>query len=161
MSRTTDLSFGTFLFSALVKQPILSASASPLNCSAKFSASDMFFMRRCFGCSTFGNPAFAVLSRAAAKSASARLRNLGVLKVSNDWRRRLNTCAGCDLYTVVNRVPHCGKPLLRQILRSPDQGCGCPVEAKARRTAEHCPISATKTPRQQSGACDCKWCSVA
>ena len=119
-------------------------------------------MRRCFGCSGgFGSPAFAVLSRAAAKSASARLRNLGVLRVDADWRARATACAGCPLRTVVRGVPHCGRPLLRQVTRSAADGCGCPIEDKARRPGEHCPLSTNGTPRRAAGgACDCKWCAV-
>ncbi|QOV87296.1 hypothetical protein [Humisphaera borealis] len=117
-------------------------------------------MRRCFGCTDFSSEGFAVLSRAAAKSASARLRNMGVLRVSNDWRRRLNVCGGCPLHSVVNGVAHCGKPLLTQIRRRPEQGCGCPVEAKARRPGEHCPVTASHAPSSSDGACDCKWCTA-
>jgi hypothetical protein len=116
-------------------------------------------MRRCFGCTDFTNGAFAVLSRAAAKSAAARLRNLGVMRVSNDWRRRITVCRGCTLFTVVNGVPHCGKPLLTQLRRVSTQGCGCPVEAKARSPEEHCPITAAHVPSDSNGACDCKWCA--
>ena len=119
-------------------------------------------MRRCFGCSGgFGSPAFAVLSRAAAKSASARLRNLGVLRTNAGWRARADACAACPLRTVVRGVAHCGTPLLRQVHRSPADGCGCPVEDKARRPGEHCPLSANGTPRRAAGgACDCKWCGA-
>jgi hypothetical protein len=120
-------------------------------------------MRRCFGCSsTFGSPTFAVLSRAAAKSASARLRNLGVLRVDAGWQARVAACAGCPLRTVVRGVTYCGQPLLRRLDRSPADGCGCPVEDKARRPGEHCPLAADGTPRRTPGGtgCDCKWCQV-
>jgi len=118
-------------------------------------------MRRCFGCTDLANPAFAVLSRAAARSASARLRKLGILRVAPDWQRRLASCANCPLRTVVNGVAHCGRPLLRQVHRRPDQGCGCPIEAKARTPGEHCPLTAVLTAGPDSeGRCDCKWCRM-
>src|SRR3954447_14159546 len=98
-------------------------------------------MRRCFGCSDFGSPTFAVLSRAAARSAGARLRNLGVLRSDVNWLARLAVCRGCPLRTMVAGKPHCGKPLLRQLNRSTAEGCGCPLEDKAKRPAEHCPLT--------------------
>ena len=116
-------------------------------------------MNRCFGCSSFASPVFATLSRAAAKSAGARLRGAGVLRVDPNWASRVAVCKGCSLRTVANGVPHCGKPLLRQVRRAADGGCGCPIEAKAKTPGEHCPLNNTGQPRSQTpAACDCQWC---
>ncbi|HEX8913781.1 MAG TPA: hypothetical protein VF796_15580, partial [Humisphaera sp.] len=74
------------------------------------------------------------------------------------WAARAAVCRGCPLRTVVAGVPHCGRPLLRQIARAPGDGCGCPIEAKARTPGEHCPLAGDGSPRQTAGRCDCKWC---
>src|SRR4051794_10139515 len=81
------------------------------------------------------------LSRAAAKSAAAKVRAAGGLRVSTDWARRTEFCERCALRVVRHGVSYCGKPLLEGIDRQPAQGCGCPVLAKARDPSEHCPIS--------------------
>lgn len=112
----------------------------------------------CFGCTRFGSPVFALLSRAAAKSAGARLRRAGILRTDPLSAGRLQQCEACSLRVVADGVAHCGKPLLKQIRRPADQGCGCPVEDKARRPGEHCPITLSGRPRNERGICDCKWC---
>jgi hypothetical protein len=119
-------------------------------------------MNRCFGCTSFGSPVFATLSRAAAKSAASRLRNLGVLRIHSDWLGRLAICRQCPLRVVAAGVPHCGKPLLRRIGSSDGggaaSGCGCPIEAKAKSPGEHCPLTPAGAPSRIGGDCNCKWC---
>src|SRR3954454_4367090 len=120
-------------------------------------------MRRCFGCTSLSSPTFALLSRAAARSAGARLRNLGVLRSDVNWLARLAVCRTCSLRTMVAGVPHCGKPLLRQLNRASGEGCGCPLEDKAKRPDEHCPLTPAGAIRalENLGACGCKWCAAA
>lgn len=104
---------------------------------------------------------FATLSRAAAKSAASRLRKVGVLRTQANWAARAAVCRDCPLRAVVNGVPHCGKPLLRQIHRSPADGCGCPIEAKARTPGEHCPLNGVADPSTVTAdGCDCRWCAA-
>lgn len=100
---------------------------------------------------------FKTLSRAAAKSAAAKLRTAGALHVSVDWRRRLEICKSCPLHTERRGISYCGKPLLEQVRRDPVEGCGCPVRAKSQNPAEHCPVNATHFTANRS-VCDCKWC---
>jgi hypothetical protein len=104
--------------------------------------------------------AFAALSRAAAKSASARLRAMRVLPVRVDWPARAAACERCPLRVVAAGVSHCGTPFLQKIDRDPaTDGCGCPTIAKAKDPAEHCPLNPRHQPASETaGACDCKWC---
>lgn len=106
-------------------------------------------------CSTF-----ATLSRAAAKSASSRLRRMGLLAERVDWARRAEICERCPLRVVEKSQSYCGRPLLRQIERDPTfDGCGCPVRAKAKDPTEHCPLTARHLPAARTDAgCTCKWC---
>ncbi len=107
-------------------------------------------------CSTF-----ATLSRAAAKSASSRLRRMGLLTERVDWAARAEVCERCPLRVIHKKISYCGRPFLQQVDRDPTvDGCGCPVRAKAMDPAEHCPL----TPRHllattHGDTCDCKWCS--
>ena len=142
------------------------AHATQLPRDSLFPASSVVrylpMMRRCFGCTHFGSPAFAVLSHAAARSAGARLRNLGVLRTDVNWLARLAVCRSCPLRTMSKGVPHCGKPLLQQLGRTPAQGCGCPLTDKAKRPAEHCPLTPAGAVRSaaKTKVCDCKWCAA-
>lgn len=115
----------------------------------------------CFTCgSRTLSPVFKALSRAAAKYASSRLRSAGLLATSPDWLSRTAVCARCPLYTLHNGAAHCGRPLLKQPVRTPNDGCGCPLAAKARAPEEHCPLTARHEPATQTaGRCDCKWCT--
>jgi hypothetical protein len=118
----------------------------------------------CVSCSssTLGSRrgVFAALSRAAAKSASARLRNLGVLRGRVDWATRAATCERCPLRVVAGGTSYCGTPFLRKVNRDAAlDGCGCPTIAKAKDPREHCPVNARHQAAQTSRlGCDCKWC---
>lgn len=115
----------------------------------------------CFGCTHWGNPRFAALSKAAAKSAAARLRRTGVLRVFAGWERRTTVCAGCPLRTIIGNASYCGRPFLRQVTRRPTDGCGCPVADKAKAADEHCPLNADgRASRRDGAACDCRWCAA-
>ncbi len=116
----------------------------------------------CFSCLTHGlSPVFKTLSRAAAKSAGARLRSRGLLKVHPDVEARAAVCARCPMRQVYAGVAYCGSPLLRKVRRDPTmEGCGCPITDKAADPAEHCPITAHfDPPTVLRGECDCRWCS--
>jgi hypothetical protein len=106
-------------------------------------------------CSTLAN-----LSRAAAKSAAAKLRRIGAAPVHPRWTQRAAICEFCPLRVVRSGKSFCGNPLLQQIHREPAlDGCGCPTHDKARSPDEHCPIDEHHQPsRQLGGACSCKWC---
>jgi hypothetical protein len=99
-----------------------------------------------------------------AKSAGARARSAGVLAVSPEASRRVATCHRCPLYQVTaGGTGYCGKPFLHKVLRKPSlEGCGCPVQEKAKAPAEHCPLNRFNQPagRGKGGACDCKWCAL-
>ena len=105
---------------------------------------------------------FAALSRAAAKSAGARLRRMGLLGERADWAARAAACERCPLRVVSGGTSYCGTPFLRRPDRDPVQdGCGCPTVAKAKDPAEHCPVTikfgaATHAP---DAPCDCRWCA--
>ena len=119
-------------------------------------------LMRCFGCSGWGGSSFAAVSRAAAKSASAKLRKAGALRVFTDRGRREAVCAGCPLRTVVRGVAHCGRPFLRQVGRPPTAGCGCPIADKAASAAEHCPLGTNgRSASRGGGRCNCRWCERA
>src|SRR3954453_17830293 len=91
-----------------------------------------------FGCSS---NAFAPLSRAAAKAASARLRRLAVLPTHHDWPARAAVCEQCHMRILQRGVSYCGRPFLQDIDRDPEtDGCGCPTHEKAKSPSEHCPI---------------------
>jgi hypothetical protein len=113
---------------------------------------------------------FAALSRAAAKSASARLRQLGVLRDRVDWPTRAAACERCPMRVISAGTSYCGTPFLRNVNRDPAvDGCGCPTIAKAKDPREHCPMTAGHQPARQQPArptssvarCDCKWCAPA
>ena len=112
-----------------------------------------------FGCC--GNT-LATLSRAAAKLAAARLRQLGLLRDYPDWPRRSAVCEGCALRVVYWGVTYCGRPFLQKIQREPAlDGCGCPTRDKAKSPHEHCPLDWRNRPaRRLSDGCTCKWCNA-
>ncbi|HMB95911.1 MAG TPA: hypothetical protein VKK61_07730 [Tepidisphaeraceae bacterium] len=103
-----------------------------------------------------------VLSRAAAKSAAARFRKIGLGQIHPDWSIRAQTCERCPMRQIHRGISYCGNPLLRRIHREPHlDGCGCPTLAKAQSPAEHCPINAYHDPARISlGQCNCKWCTL-
>lgn len=103
----------------------------------------------------------AALSRAAAKSAAAQLRRLGLLQRALDWRQRAEICELCPLRVVHKGTSYCGRPFLHQIDRDPaEDGCGCPTIEKARSPREHCPRDWHNRPsRQLPDGCTCKWCN--
>jgi hypothetical protein len=110
----------------------------------------------------------ATLSRAAAKAASAKLRaaGLGTRIDEAAFQRRLETCQRCPLVVFHQGASHCGTPLLRKLSRDPSiDGCGCPIRAKARDPAEHCPIDPDHRPAEphapHAAGCPCKWCRAA
>jgi hypothetical protein len=103
----------------------------------------------------------AALGRAAAKSAAARLRRLGLLPEAYDWPRRAATCEACRLRIIHQTVSYCGRPFLDKINRQPaEDGCGCPTREKAKSPNEHCPLDWRNRPaRVQPDGCTCKWCN--
>jgi len=120
---------------------------------------------RCFTCdrNPFGSSAFstsfAALSRAAAKSAGAKLRKFGALHTSTNWVARATVCERCPLRVVRAGVSYCGKPFLNQIHRDPIEGCGCPTHEKAKSPREHCPLNVLNRLAVRSAeGCNCKWC---
>jgi hypothetical protein len=104
---------------------------------------------------------FAALSRAAAKSAAAKLRGLGVMRIRADWSARATVCERCPLRVISGSTSYCGTPFLDMIDRRPAiDGCGCPTIAKAKDPQEHCPLNLRNQPATRSGGdCDCKWCA--
>jgi hypothetical protein len=106
---------------------------------------------------------FAAFSRAAAKSAAAKLRGLCVLANHRDWPARAAACERCPMRVSHAGVSYCGTPFLRRPLRDAGlDGCGCPTVAKAKDPAEHCPLNAAnRAAGGAGGACDCKWCQPA
>jgi hypothetical protein len=120
----------------------------------------------CFSCgsTTLGSRpgVFAALSRAAAKSASAKLRAMRVLPVRRDWAARAAACERCAMRVVSRGVTHCGTPFLQKVDRDPaSDGCGCPTVAKAKDPNEHCPVNARHQPATNvGGRCDCRWCAL-
>ncbi len=117
--------------------------------------------RMCTWCS--GRNGLAMLSRAAAKAAGARLRRLGVIRTAGDWAARAAACERCPLRRVYQGVTYCGRPFLQQAARDPAvDGCGCPTVDKARSPAEHCPLDRHNRPAVDSDSgCTCKWCGLA
>jgi hypothetical protein len=117
----------------------------------------------CFGCgfSTGLSPLFKSLSRAAAKSAAAKLRGLRALPVYQDWASRAVVCEGCPVRRVFRGVSYCGNPYLQKPVRDAMEGCGCPTAAKAKDSGEHCPLNVRNREADRAGGqCDCKWCAA-
>jgi hypothetical protein len=106
------------------------------------------------------SPIWRELSRAAAKSAGARLRRMGILPLKVDWPARAIICERCPLRVIQGRISYCGRPLLDQIRRSSSiDGCGCPTIDKAKDPHEHCPLDRLNQPAKRvDGVCSCKWC---
>jgi hypothetical protein len=105
--------------------------------------------------------AFKVLSRAAAKSAAARIRQMGIAgSIDPRWPVRAQVCERCPLRVVHRGSSYCGNPLLQKIHRDETiDGCGCPTIAKARSPEEHCPIDHSfSAAKRIGGRCSCKWC---
>lgn len=103
------------------------------------------------------------LSRAAAKSAGAKLRQLGLTGTHSDWASRAEICERCPKRVVACGISYCGNPFLKQPVRDiVTDGCGCPTHAKAKDPAEHCPITQQLEAATKHGqSCDCKWCIAA
>jgi hypothetical protein len=112
----------------------------------------------CWTCSS----TWKALSRAAAKSAGAKFRAAGGLRISSNWTARAEMCERCPMRVIVNKTSYCGKPFLNQMDRDEStEGCGCPTIAKAKNPDEHCPIDARFSPAEQNaGVCTCKWCNA-
>jgi hypothetical protein len=104
---------------------------------------------------------FAPLARAAAKSAAARLRRLGIALVHPRWEQRAAICERCPMRVIHRGSSYCGTPFLRQVERDPAvDGCGCPTVEKARSPAEHCPLTPRHLPAAQlARGCTCRWCA--
>ncbi|CAN5536909.1 hypothetical protein BH09PLA1_BH09PLA1_07880 [soil metagenome] len=102
------------------------------------------------------------LSVAAAKAARSRLRNLGTLRVDQNWPARAAVCESCPMRVIRRGVSYCGKPLLEQPVRDlASDGCGCPTVAKAKTPGEHCPLdSANVLVQTTASSCRCKWCAA-
>jgi len=108
-----------------------------------------------------GRSVWATISRAAAKSAGDRLRRLGAAATHASWPVRAGVCEMCPIRVVRGGVSYCGKPFLSQIAREPEEGCGCPVNAKAKDPKEHCPLdNRHRRSGYRDGKCTCKWCST-
>jgi hypothetical protein len=104
---------------------------------------------------------FVRLVQASLKASSAIVRSAGVGAVASDWPARAEACARCPLVYVQCGKSYCGKPFLKQIEREEHvEGCGCPVLAKAKDPAEHCPRNARFQPSSKSANCDCVWCAT-
>ena len=103
---------------------------------------------------------FRALSRAAAKSAAAKLRGAGLLPLRVDWAGRAQICERCPLRVIRKGISYCGNPFLDQIDRDPTtEGCGCPTRDKAKSPSEHCPLTTHNRPAHTTaGQCNCKWC---
>jgi hypothetical protein len=105
------------------------------------------------------SPVWKSLGVAAAKAASARFRQIGLLPEAAEWQKRLATCSSCKLHVRKMGQSYCGRPFLHQIRRIPHvDGCGCPCIDKAKRPVEHCPLDALGRPARTDGDCNCKWC---
>ncbi len=105
---------------------------------------------------------FAALSKAAAKSAAAKFRRMGLVAEQSNWPARATVCERCPIRVIHKNVSYCGKPFLQKIDRDEAlEGCGCPVRAKAQDPEEHCPITPRHLPAVQSATgCTCKWCQI-
>lgn len=105
---------------------------------------------------------FRTLSRAAAKAAKARLREMGVGAVAPDWERRAEQCERCPMRVIRLNISYCGRPLLQRVDRDVEtEGCGCPTRAKAKSPEEHCPLDrSNRAATSSEGRCNCKWCAT-
>ncbi len=106
---------------------------------------------------------FRTLSRAAAKAAKAKLREIGLDATAPDWADRAAECERCPLRVIRANISYCGRPLLERVDRDvANDGCGCPTGAKAKSPEEHCPLDRTHQAarRLTDGSCTCKWCSL-
>jgi hypothetical protein len=102
---------------------------------------------------------FRQLSRAAAKSAAARLRRMGLLRQDHDWAARAALCERCPLRVIRRGISFCGRPFLERLGHDDSPGCGCPTRDKAKDPAEHCPLDQRNRPAARtSQGCNCKWC---
>jgi hypothetical protein len=105
---------------------------------------------------------FKLLSRAAAKAASGRLRRMGIGGTHPAWAARAEVCERCPLRVIKRGVSYCGDPFLSDIHRDVTrQGCGCPTHAKARDPQEHCPLNLRYEPASHGADCNCRWCLLA
>jgi hypothetical protein len=111
----------------------------------------------CFGCAS---NSFRSISKAMAKAASARFRQMGLTTTAPQWTSRATTCETCPMRVVHRGVSYCGTPFLKQINRDPvTEGCGCPTRDKAKSPDEHCPIDRHfNLPVVRAGECNCRWC---
>ena len=117
----------------------------------------------CFTCHSWGtSTVFKSLSRAAAKAASSKLRNMGALPVALNWSARAIQCERCPMRVIERGVSYCGRPYLRRIARdSENEGCGCPTREKAKSPTEHCPLTINgRSAGYVNGKCNCKWCNL-
>jgi hypothetical protein len=104
---------------------------------------------------------FATLSRAAARAARSRLRDVGWGRAAPDWPRRAQECERCPLRVIRAGTSYCGRPFTEMIARDPSvDGCGCPIRAKAQDPGEHCPLDHANHPAAViNRRCTCKWCT--
>jgi len=100
------------------------------------------------------------LLEALGKFASARLRQVGALRIHPKWEARATVCEQCALRVVRCGVSYCGNPRFQQIDRDPAiDGCGCPCRDKAKSPHEHCPVdSRYQAAEKHAAGCSCKWC---
>ena len=102
----------------------------------------------------------AVLTRAATKFATGRIRRAGLLRVQEDWVQRATICERCPMRVIRHGISYCGMPFLEDVVREEHiDGCGCPTREKAKSPKEHCPITLSNdAARSTRAGCDCKWC---
>ncbi len=99
------------------------------------------------------------LSMAGVKRLRSVFRDAGVGREHPDWKMRADVCVRCPLCIIEGKSAYCGKPFLRHIDRDEaTEGCGCPIVAKAKDPAEHCPRDRVFNPSSKDAACDCMWC---
>jgi hypothetical protein len=81
-----------------------------------------------------------VFLHAGAKKAASLIRSLGLVGVHPQWQARTELCVRCPIATSTHKGLFCGQPFLTHPHRKPEQGCGCPILAKAKDPKEHCPV---------------------
>jgi hypothetical protein len=101
------------------------------------------------------------LSQAGFKRMGSVFRDIGVGREHPHWQERAEICTRCPMCVTEKRHAYCGKPFLKKIDRDEaTEGCGCPILAKAKDPAEHCPRNRTfeASSKTHADTCDCVWC---
>lgn len=107
---------------------------------------------------------YQILLHAGVKKLRSLVRSVGGVPTYPGWQARAEICARCPVAVTIKGHLYCGRPLLSDLHRRPEEGCGCPILAKAKDPAEHCPVSpqllAASQGASPSSPCACKWCSA-